>query len=736
MNPQQAMAKPNPEPTVTDLSDVDPQQAFVDQFGLDTGDSGTQPSPGLGLLERGLTPQTRLISFDVFDTLLARRSGDPDAEFLFIGRRLRESGLITCSVEAFAQTRYACEKRARRNKGGREITLREVYEEVTCFTGSDQSIDAMIQIELDVEREAIDVIPAMVDVLDQARERFGKVIFVSDMYLPQAFLEDLLQSLGCMKDGDRLYLSATEGVQKGDGRLFKIVLNEEKLTPGELFHVGNSPVYDIAPAKKLGIPHYFFDQGNPHPSEGILNRFNSGSEGATALLSGAARRARLAGLHLAGDEKAIWDTGACVTGPLVYMYAQWVVSRAEQKKIKQLYFLARDAYPIYLAVQAILQDRPELNMSTRYICGSRPTYYALGIEALGEQEWEYLTSHGGHRYNTLDALCAGLMVEKETFRRHIGGAGLADVAWDASLSDDQIDALRRHALEDQAFNQDLLADLTRYQGQQRRYFEQQGLKPKDGVALVDTGWTSRSHAPLFQFLAGMGCENLRLFYVGLIVEEAYIPLDVIDTFMFNRATKQGVMSHRMVYTRALETLFTSFHGRTTRFIEEEGRVRPVFAPLEDAAFVDQYSEIYFRGFREFLEYIGPMHSAFGAMLNTREVFEQMLCRFWERPTSAEAQAWSQLTWEWDPLGQIRHALARPYRAVDAMPAFIQDRAPVLYSQFWVAAAKRLTPLHVLVAMRVAIAARRGIDRALGLIPSSIRKPITQLRRKFLSFKHH
>lgn len=730
------MITTDPQPNVDPVCDADDQLRRVETFGLGPEGSDAPAGPGLALIERGISPATRLVSFDVFETLITRRTGSPEAEFLFIGRRMRELSLIQSSAASFARTRYVCEKRARANKQGLEITLREIYEEITCFLGLDVNLDAMIQVELDIERETIDAVPAMIGVVNQARERFGRAIFISDMYLPQAFLEGRLRELGLFQQGDRLYLSSTEGVQKGDGRLFEVVLEREQLKPGELLHIGNSPAYDIAPAKRLGIGHYFFDQGNPHPSEAVLNRFTDSSDGVTALLAGAARRARLAGLHLKGDERTIWETGASVTGPLVWMYAQWVVARAEQKGIGQLYFLARDAYPVYLAVQMLLRQRPELKMTARYIYGSRPTYYAMGVERFGEQEWEKLTSHGTHRYRTLNTLCAGMMVSPETVERHLGGAGLSGTDWDHELSDDQLEALRQHALQDEAFNRDIVNDLHAYQDLQRRYFEQQGLKPEDGVALVDSGWTSRSHAPLFNFLASMGCENLRLFYIGLIVEEAFVPLESIDTFMFNRATKQGVMSHRMIYTRALETLFTSFHGRTTRFVERNGRVEPVFTTVEDASFVDRYIETYFQAVRAYLDEMQPYVGAFDGIHNTREVSEQVLYRFWEEPTRAEAEAWSQITWEWDPQGQIRHSLARPYALCHCPSAFIEDRAPMLYPQFWVAAAKRLTPPHVLFLLRGAIASRRGLERALSLIPASVRKPVTRARRRLLSFKHH
>ena len=730
------MIQPGPQVIHDQTKGVDHDQRLIDLFGLREEAPAGPTGPGLNLFQSRLTQQTKLISFDVFDTVLTRRVGNPEAIFLLVGQRLKEAGLIQSSAEAFAHTRYISEKRARGNKPGREITLREVYEEIVCFFKIETNLDRMVEVELAVEREAIVVITSMTKAVEEARARYGKVVFISDMYLSKVFMEDRLQALGLMKPGDRLYLSSNEGVQKADGQLFKIVLKQEGIKPKELLHIGNSSAHDVAPAKRLGIGHYHFEEGDPHPSEAVLNRASIHSEGETALLAGSARLARLEGIGLTGHEKAIWQTGASVTGPLVWMYAQWVVSRAEQKNTRQLYFLARDAYPVYLAVQAILEDRPELQMQARYIYGSRPTYYAMGIKHLGEKEWDRLTSYGVHRYHTLEALCNALMAKPETLKQHLDGLGLSGVGWDVELTNDQLDAIRQHALEDQAFNHALMNDLSDYQALQRRYFEQQGFNSAEGVALVDSGWTTRSHAPLYHFLASMGCDNVRLFYIGLLIQEPYIPMDAIDTFMFNRATKQGVLSHKMVYTRALETLFTSFHGRTSRFIDVDGRVKPVLASLEDEAFVSRYMETYFQGFRAFIRHMRSAYNAFDGIHNTRDVSERVLYRFWRKPTSGEAEAWSQLTWEWDPLGQVRHSLARPYRLRDAAAAFIQNRSPALYPQFWTGAAKRLTPRYILVWLRFAISARRSLEDLLSLVPASVRDPITKFRRALVSFKHH
>ncbi len=676
----------------------------------------------------------KAVSFDLFDTVITRSTGDPESLFILIGRRLRDAGLIGCSAEAFARHRYVCEKRVRGNKDGREVRLREVYQEMACFTGLEDSIEPMMAIEQAVEREAICVIPAMLPLIDECRERFGRVIFITDMYQDRAFLSELLTGLGVLREGDQLYVSSDYGVQKGTGRLFRIVLEAHGLAPHELLHCGNSQPYDVDPARALGMPVVHFDRGNPHPSEQVLNEHAPYCEGYTALLAGAARKARLAGLEHTGHQSTMWDTGASVTGPLIYLYTLWCLQRAQHHGLRKLYFLARDAYLPYLAAKQIIADHPEFDIQVSYLLGSRQTYYALSIEKLGPEEWDYLTKHAEHQYATLKMLQASLMVRPSTLEALLAEVGLAETDWDRPLNMSQLSRLRDHALHDADANRALFADIQRSQALQWRHFEAEGVDPACPAALVDTGWTTRSHAPLYDFLKRRGCEQLRVFYFGLIVEQTHIPLTSLDTFAFNFATAQGVARRGFPYTRPMEELLATSFGRTQGFDEVDGKVVAQHAPLEDADFIGTYFETYYGGVQAFFRAARSLPLTQESCYDLRAVSERLIYRFWAEPTMAEARVWSQVRWEWDPLGQVTYPLARPYRVTDAWAAFRQRRAPECYEQFWIAASKKLSSTPVLAFLKVVILSRKAIDAVLRLIPSPIRQPLTQARRKVIRFR--
>ena len=72
----------------------------------------------------------KLVSFDVFDTVIARRCGAPETIFRIVGGKLCEQGLLTITPRAFERTRSEAERRARQHRGGGEITLSDIYAEL------------------------------------------------------------------------------------------------------------------------------------------------------------------------------------------------------------------------------------------------------------------------------------------------------------------------------------------------------------------------------------------------------------------------------------------------------------------------------------------------------------------------------------------------------------------------------------------------------------------------------
>lgn len=673
-----------------------------------------------------------LFSFDIFDTLVCRKSGDHRSIFLLLGKELHHKGLITISPERFARQRDIFETRARRNNNWQEIQFKDIYEEMFLSSGLEADIDRIMKEEMRIEAEQIHPVPGVHEMLDEVRKKFGKVVFVSDMYLPHSFIENHLIELGIFKPGDTLYVSSEYGLQKRHG-LFKVVLEKENLKPSQLFHFGDSRLHDVESAKKesIGVRHCTY--GLEHPSEKILNGYSFQTDVYTSLMAGSSRFARLKAGDLSGNERTTWNTGASVTGPLIFLFAQWIIQQALQKGIKQLCFLARDAYFPYKAVQILLEQQPDIDLDTRYIYGSRFTYNALDIEKIGAAEWEKLTKVSGYQYKTLSDLQTALYCGKNQFSKHLKELGFGKSDWDRVLSAQELRRVKHHALADEKFNRDILQGVQKFQKLVLDHFKNGG-DDRRGMALIDAGWSTKSHAPLYNFLKNSGFENVRLFYIGLTARETKIPADVVDTFIFDNANNRGINRHNIYYNRPVEVLMMANHGRTRSFKKVNGTVEAVLDPVENAKFIENYFELYEKGIEAFFDEMSPNFKWSSPYHDHRSVAEELIARFWRNPTEEEARLWSKLDWEYDPLGKKTYPLAKPYRFKDAWRAFKLGRTPDLYSQFWRGGAEKITSQEEMYVIQKAITVRNLCDRTVRLLPDGIKKGITKFGSRFINIQ--
>jgi FMN phosphatase YigB (HAD superfamily) len=682
-----------------------------------------------GLLESGT--EYKLLSFDVFDTVVTRKSGDHRSVFLILGQELHKKGLISTSPEVFARQRDLFEYRARKNNNFQEIRFRNIYKEMFLSMGNEDIIDRLMHEELQIEAEQIRAVPGIHDLLECVRKKYGRVIYVSDMYLPNEFMQSHLTHLGLMKPEDALYLSSEYGLQKRHG-LFRVVLEKENLKPSELHHFGDSVMHDVNPARMERIDVHRCTHALEHPSETILNEHSFQTEAYSSRMAGASRLARLGGRFLNDDDQRVmWDTGASVTGPLVYLYAQWIIDRALQKGIKNLLFLARDAYFPYKAVCEILAAQPQTGLNAAYIYGSRFTYNALDIEKIGPEEWDLLTTVSGYRYSTLRSLQTALYCNEDSFDRHMKNLGFnpADRDKDRELNAGEITKIRDFALHDPHFNEDILRGISDIRDLTLEYFQGEA-DLAHGTALVDTGWTTNSHAPLYRFLKKSGCTNLRLFYIGLTVTKPKIPAGDIDTFMFNRSANLGIMRKDVYYNRPIESLLMSDQGRTRSFVRDGNEILPVLDPRENEEFVDRYFDVYARGVNAFLQEMVPYFSTASSIHDLRSAAEEIVSRFWKEPTLDEAKVWSKLDWEYDPLGTKTYPLARPYRISDSWSAFRTGEIPECYKQFWKGGAEKLTPKNSMFVIQKFIAGRKFGNRLYRLMPAALKNRISVLTGLF------
>ncbi|MDQ6649644.1 MAG: HAD family hydrolase [Actinomycetota bacterium] len=293
---------------------------------------------------------------DVFDTLVWRRVPEPVAAFGLVGARLAGRGLLAehISVTTFSQARVASEARARAllaaSGAGSEVTLTSVYADLPLHlwpTGT--SVDALVAVELEVEKE---LLLADLDVVDLARmavERQMRVVLVSDTYFSESQLRQLLD-MDALRDLeiDRIFVSSEHGVGKAAG-LFDLVLQELGVNPAEVVHVGDNQDSDVTAPRRLGIRSVLFER-RPAALDSVLGREGAyirtpviagyGDFGLTALRAKAVQRS--AADALPEELRGFWRYGAGVLGPVLTGFAEWAQHRTSQAGVSKIFCLMRE----------------------------------------------------------------------------------------------------------------------------------------------------------------------------------------------------------------------------------------------------------------------------------------------------------------------------------------------------------------------------------------------------------
>ncbi|MGN1422428.1 MAG: HAD family hydrolase [Oscillospiraceae bacterium] len=198
-------------------------------------------------------PAYKAVSFDIFDTLLVRPCLRPTDIFRLAGRA------AGCS-EAFTDLRRACEAAARREHSRSEdITTADIYDVMRRYLGLDPERAAEImRAELECERALLRPRESMKRIFALAKQAGKTVIVISDMYLSEEFLGNILN--GCGYDGyDRLYVSSEYNAAKYSGKLFKIAAEDMKkrgIKPSEILHIGDNEYSDAEQARRRGFAAY------------------------------------------------------------------------------------------------------------------------------------------------------------------------------------------------------------------------------------------------------------------------------------------------------------------------------------------------------------------------------------------------------------------------------------------------------------------------------------------------
>ena len=196
------------------------------------------------------------VSFDIFDTLVTRPFYEPSDLFRVINYHSKGT-----DYELFNFYKLRCESekicRSKKDYPKNEVTLDEIYLELehTFHVGADVA-EYYKQVEIKEESRFLRVRKSIQNVYNMLKYLGRNIIAISDFYISGQKLKKMLSDLGY--EFKKIYVSCDYNKTKVTGSLFKFVLDDLKIKPNEIIHVGDNWESDKLSPDKLKMASWFY----------------------------------------------------------------------------------------------------------------------------------------------------------------------------------------------------------------------------------------------------------------------------------------------------------------------------------------------------------------------------------------------------------------------------------------------------------------------------------------------
>lgn len=163
----------------------------------------------------------KIASFDIFDTTLIRKCGKPQNIFYLLAQKLfyhntelqKEFVIWRLNIETKIRFQTKC-----------EIMLNDIYNNFPEDKFGCSGVFAM-ESELQVESDNLVANSTIKETIRSKRKAGFKIIFISDMYLPSAFLKECLMHNHCILPNEEVFVSCENQARKSDGTLYDKISN-------------------------------------------------------------------------------------------------------------------------------------------------------------------------------------------------------------------------------------------------------------------------------------------------------------------------------------------------------------------------------------------------------------------------------------------------------------------------------------------------------------------------------
>lgn len=342
-------------------------------------------------IKKHLNKRIKVISFDIFDTIIFRMTKKPVDVFGLAAEKALQRGILQSHIlpQIYQNLRIEAEKKARKNKqdvtGSNEVTLREIISYIPdqCLAG-DHLLES---IEIETEMEVCYLNPDIQAVMKYLHQAEYRIILTSDMYLSENNMLELLEKQGFPVEFiEKLFVSCEIGLSKQTGGLYTYICEQLHIQPDEMLHIGDNYITDVVNAQYLGIQTFYYHIISNAPS--LIFSMEQLKYGNRLPEIESLRKYVGAKAVVLPDEQIAWfQMGAMVFGPLMTGVTEWVLDTAEQQQISCIFPLMREGMLLSrLLEQAASFRKKSYRIEPIYI--SRKAVLLPSLRTWNAEAWE------------------------------------------------------------------------------------------------------------------------------------------------------------------------------------------------------------------------------------------------------------------------------------------------------------------------------------------------------------
>ncbi len=417
-----------------------------------------------------------IISFDIWDTIIKRKCHPEEI-------KLHVAKYIVLKYEEKLKEKYKdiyeilklrdnieAEQCARNKELGNdeECKILEVFQTLQeeIFKEKIEDISKeLLREEIEQEKRSIFTNPEILPIFEKYKDL--KKYCISDFYMGEESLKELLDSLNLPIKIEKIYSSADYLLNKRTRNLFKKAEDEIGIKPEEHIHVGDNQFSDIEMAESLGIQTIKTTKTEFDfiPEKGRKFEFD--------LLS-------------VKKEDKLFNTGVDLA-PLLYFFGYSIVEYAIKNKIPKVYYCTREG-ETFIKIHEMIQQNNPFGMPVPdcdTIEVSRMGTFSASLKEFSIPELLRLWSQ--YRIQSMKTLFKTLAIKIEPYKEFMGKY---DIKPEEDIIDPWFDIRVQRLCTDKDFTDKINVELQTKKERLLEYFQKKkGItNNEESMFVVDIGW--------------------------------------------------------------------------------------------------------------------------------------------------------------------------------------------------------------------------------------------------------